>query len=273
MVAVTKRPGHLPLGPVAKVQFPGARGSSRDHTKSLEVRPTTVRMLTSDAFPDDSFTRTITAEVEQLVLLVAVQALDGIAQTPLRILFRMRRQGIVDPRRPAFLREGGENGFLVDGRPLESFDDQPRDVKFTSLGIHMGPAPVPADPVRAGVGPGFDLVRSFSLPDAVAAESDDATPHSSVPRTQHPVAIACPSLNTQQVPLGKVKSPVGRKGAAVVTIHGDFALMLDQALAHQPAEIVGGKPKAVNSLISTANSRSSFRSSERRIGGPPTTRG
>ena len=55
-------------------------------------------------------------------LLIAIQALDRIVQPAFGILLGMRRQGIVDARRPTDFFKGAQDQLLVRRRPLEHFD-------------------------------------------------------------------------------------------------------------------------------------------------------
>ena len=94
-----------------------------------------VGMILLDELPDDSFAGTIAPEMEDGVALFSIQALDGVAQSPFRILLNMRWQWIVDPGWPAFFFENTQNGFLILGGPLELLHDSPVDPQYTSFWV------------------------------------------------------------------------------------------------------------------------------------------
>ena len=62
-----------------------------------------------------------------------LEALDGVAQPPFGILFRMGRQRVVDPAWPAFFFEGSQDCLLIYGLPLEAFNALPIEPENTFL--------------------------------------------------------------------------------------------------------------------------------------------
>src|SRR5262249_32941735 len=61
-------------------------------------------------------------EVDQRPHLVTVQVVDGVVQPLLRVLLKLRRQGIVDAVRPALLFKGGQDRPLGGSGLSKLFD-------------------------------------------------------------------------------------------------------------------------------------------------------
>ena len=63
--------------------------------------------------PPHALSRAVAQEVDQRVLLIAIQALDRVQEPSLRVLVRMRGERVKDPGRPTFLLEYRQDCFLV----------------------------------------------------------------------------------------------------------------------------------------------------------------
>lgn len=57
--------------------------------------------------PDDPFAGAIAAKVDDLTVLLAIEAANGVAETPFGLLVEAGGERIVDSGRPAFFFEGG----------------------------------------------------------------------------------------------------------------------------------------------------------------------
>ncbi len=77
--------------------------------------------------PPHPFPCPIPRNPQQAMRLVAIQALDRVVEAALGVLLGMRRQGVVDPRRPTFFLERGKDPLLVRRGKTKLFDQLPGD--------------------------------------------------------------------------------------------------------------------------------------------------
>jgi hypothetical protein len=70
-----------------------------------------------------------------VVLLIAVQCVDGIVEANSGLLTELRGDRVIDPRRPVFLLERGEDGLLVRGRRFELFDDEVTEAEYLEFPV------------------------------------------------------------------------------------------------------------------------------------------
>lgn len=73
-------------------------------------------MRTDFSTPSNTLPFSITIESKHPVSLVPIQTHNRLMQPPLRILLPMRWQRIINPHRPTFLLEDGENALLIRSR-------------------------------------------------------------------------------------------------------------------------------------------------------------
>ena len=66
----------------------------------------------------------IAAESQAAVLLIAIQADDGLMQASLGIQFGMWRERVIDPKRPVFFLKGRKDELLVRSRRTIFLDNQ-----------------------------------------------------------------------------------------------------------------------------------------------------
>lgn len=91
-----------------------------------------------EAIPHDSLAGAVASEVDQPVLLIAVQAFDRIVEAAFRILLPLRRQGVIDPCRPAFLFKSRQDRLLIRSDPPELFHEMVAKAQLMPLSIPAG---------------------------------------------------------------------------------------------------------------------------------------
>src|SRR5882672_4283283 len=81
-------------------------------------------------FPAHTLSAAVTQESNQRTLLVAIERLYGFLQPPLGRLLIVRGEWIVDPRRPSFFFERGQDRLLIGGWHLELLDHDRTDLQL-----------------------------------------------------------------------------------------------------------------------------------------------
>src|SRR5207248_11088919 len=83
--------------------------------------------------PHDPPSSTVAAKMDQRMDLAAVQVVSRVVQALDRVAAVAERQGVVHPRRPAFLGKSRENQFLVARRLAVTLDQQRAETQFPPL--------------------------------------------------------------------------------------------------------------------------------------------
>ena len=91
-----------------------------------------------DETPAHAFAFAVSQKADESVLLVAIERIDRVVQTPLGILIQLGSQRIVDPRAPTLLLKRGQDRFLVRCRHFELFHDDPANAQLLPIRVPRG---------------------------------------------------------------------------------------------------------------------------------------
>jgi hypothetical protein len=93
--------------------------------------------LSKNPSPADAAASAIAKEMKQTPDLMAIEVLDGVIESPLRIGVAAARQRIVDPRRPGLLFKDGEYGNLVEGQLTIDLNHLSSKRQLPSIAVEM----------------------------------------------------------------------------------------------------------------------------------------
>lgn len=96
-----------------------------------------MRSARIDQFPEDTLAGPVSVEMDELLYLLSIEALDGVCQSALGVLIWLRRQRIVDSIGPTFFLKCVQECFLIERRPFESLGELTIDLKPACVGIPL----------------------------------------------------------------------------------------------------------------------------------------